>query len=143
MRSTPSETSFTVPLKDGVSGQLGGAKTLFVEATATLGTTNVPSGVDADQIMTTDSLITKIGSQPSLNASVLYDGGVGSGPAAPTKDSGLPGSPPPAFRRSLLTSGSRPGARISTPCWFPPEPPRPDHRSPNTTATRDFWSKCR
>lgn len=73
---------FTIPLKNGISGQLGGASTLFVKAIATLRTTNVPSGLDGE-VSTIDSIITKIGSQPTLSQAVLYDGGAGAGSLPP------------------------------------------------------------
>ncbi len=75
--------TFTVPLKAGFSGQLGGSKSFFVKATARLATTNVPSGLDGDEVFAQDSLITKISTQPTLSQSVLYDDGAGSGPLPP------------------------------------------------------------
>jgi hypothetical protein len=76
--------TFTVPIKPGLSGSgLGGAKTLFVKATARLATSNVPSGVDGGEVFALDSVITKISSQPTLNQSLLYDNGAGSGPLPP------------------------------------------------------------
>lgn len=72
--------SFSIPLKAGLSGSsIGGASTFFVKATARLSTGNVPSGVDVNEVFALDSVITKIGSQPSLMQSALYDNGAGSG----------------------------------------------------------------
>jgi hypothetical protein len=75
--------TFSVPLKAGVVGQLGGAKSIFVKATARLSTTNVPTGVDGPEIFTLDSIITKIGSEPTLAQAALYDSGAGTGPLPP------------------------------------------------------------
>ncbi len=75
---------FSIPLKSGLSGSsLGGAKSFFVKATARLSTPNVPSGVDGAEVSALDSVITKIGSQPTLSQSVLYDDGAGTGPLPP------------------------------------------------------------
>lgn len=74
---------FTIPLKAGFAGQMDGAKTFFVKATARLSTSNVPSGVDGDEVFSLDSLITKISTQPNLSQAILYDDGAGSGPLPP------------------------------------------------------------
>jgi hypothetical protein len=76
--------SFSIPLKAGLSGStIGGASSFFVKATARLSTSNVPSGIDGSEVFALDSVITKIGSQPTLTQSVLYDNGAGSGPMPP------------------------------------------------------------
>lgn len=74
--------SFTVPIKSSTSG-IGGTQNLFVKATARLATSNIPSGLDGSEVFATDSVITKISSQPSLGQSLLYDNGAGSGPLPP------------------------------------------------------------
>ncbi len=77
--------TFSVPLKAGLSGaSLGGAKSFFVKATARLSTTNVPSGLDGSEVFALDSVITKIGSQPTLSQAALYDDDAGSGAMPPT-----------------------------------------------------------
>jgi uncharacterized repeat protein (TIGR01451 family) len=76
--------TFSVPLKAGLSGStLGGAKTFYVKATAQLSTTNVPTGIDGTEVSANDSVITKIGSQPSLASAALFDNGAGSGSLPP------------------------------------------------------------
>lgn len=75
---------FSVPLKAGLSGTaIGGAQSFYVKATARFSTSNVPTGVDSDEVFALDSVITKIGSQPSLAQSILYDDPYGSGPLPP------------------------------------------------------------
>lgn len=75
---------FTVPLKPGLSGTaIGGAQSFYVKATARLSTSSVPTGVDSEEVFALDSVITKIGSQPSLTQSLLYDAPYGSGPLPP------------------------------------------------------------
>lgn len=75
--------TFTVPLKTAFPSG-GGTSSFFVKASATLATPNVPSGLDQGQVAAFDSLITKISTQPTLQAAVLYDNGMGSGPLPPT-----------------------------------------------------------
>lgn len=70
---------FSIPLKAGFTGAAG-SKSFFVKAIAQLSTPNVPTGLDISQVSATDSIITKIGTQPTLSESVLYDGGAGIGP---------------------------------------------------------------
>lgn len=83
----PSRTgklTFSVPLKAGLSGvSSGGANNFFVKATVRFSTSNVPSGIDGGEVFTSDSVITKIGSQPALSQALLYDDGAGSGPMPP------------------------------------------------------------
>ncbi|HTP57088.1 MAG TPA: hypothetical protein VMJ72_02330 [Candidatus Paceibacterota bacterium] len=74
--------NFTVPLKAGFTGGAG-TKTSYVKATANLMTPNIPPGVDASEVSATDSVTTKIGTQPSFDESVLYDNGSGTGPIPP------------------------------------------------------------
>lgn len=77
--------TFSVPLKRGISGAaIGGSPSSYVKATARFSTANVPTGVDSDEIFALDSVITKIGAQPSLAQAVLYDDPFGSGPLPPT-----------------------------------------------------------
>lgn len=84
---TPGKTgrlTFTIPLKAGLSGSsMGGASSFFVKATARLSTSKVPSGVEGSEVFALDSVITKIGAQPNLMQSVLFDNGAGSGPMPP------------------------------------------------------------
>lgn len=79
---TSGQVSFSVPINTGFSGA-SGAKNFFVGATTTLTTPNIPSGISSDEVTATDSLVTKISSQPTLSAAVKYDGGEGSGPIPP------------------------------------------------------------
>ncbi len=75
---------FSIPLKAGLSGSgFGGSQNFFVKATARLSTSNVPSGIDGDEVFSLDSVITKIGSQPSLSQALLFDAPYGSGPYPP------------------------------------------------------------
>lgn len=74
--------TFSVPVKTASSG-VGANQNLFVKATARLATSNVPSGIDGSEVFATDSLVTKISSQPSLVQALLYDNGAGSGPLPP------------------------------------------------------------
>ncbi len=84
---TPGRTgrlTFSIPLKAGLSGStIGGASSFFVKATAKLSTGNVPSGIDGSEVFALDSVVTKIGSQPTLTQAALYDNGAGSGPLPP------------------------------------------------------------
>ncbi|MCC6405253.1 MAG: hypothetical protein IT405_02600 [Candidatus Yanofskybacteria bacterium] len=81
---TTGRLTFTVPLKAGLSGgQLDGAKSFFVKATARLATSQVPTGIDGNEVFALDSVTTKIGSQPTLTQALVYDGGAGSGPLPP------------------------------------------------------------
>ena len=84
---TPGRTgrlTFSIRLKAGLSGSsIGGTSSFFVKATARLSTSNVPSGIDGNEVFALDSAITKIGSQPTLTQAVLYDNGAGSGPLPP------------------------------------------------------------
>lgn len=84
---TPGRTgrlTFSIPLKAGLSGStIGGSSSFFVKATARLSTSQVPSGIDGTEVFALDSVITKIGSQPTLTQAALYDNGAGSGPVPP------------------------------------------------------------
>jgi len=75
---------FSIPLKPGLSGvEIGGTQSFYVKATARLSTSNIPAGIDSEEIFALDSVITKIGSQPSLAQALLYDAPYGSGPYPP------------------------------------------------------------
>lgn len=74
--------TFSVPLKPGLVGS-SGTSSFFVKATARLFTTNIPSGVDGEEVFALDSVTTKISGQPSLIGSILYDNNAGSGPLPP------------------------------------------------------------
>lgn len=51
----------------------GSSRDKFLKLTATLGTPNVPTGFEGDELAVSTSLTTKIGSQPTVNLSVYYD----------------------------------------------------------------------
>ncbi len=75
---------FSIPLKPGLSGStIGGSQSFYVKATSRFSTMNIPSGIDSDEIFALDSVITKIGSQPTLSQAILYDAPFGSGPYPP------------------------------------------------------------
>ena len=74
--------TFTVPLKPGLVGS-SGTNSFFVKATARFSTTNIPSGVEGDEVFALDSVITKISGQPSLTGIILYDDSAGFGPIPP------------------------------------------------------------
>ncbi len=76
------QVAFAVPLKPGLSGA-SGTQAFFVKATAELSTSNIPSGLSAEDAIAGGSVITRITSQPALMQSVLYDNGMGSGPLPP------------------------------------------------------------
>ena len=63
---------FAIPLKTSAgSGS--------VRAIARLSTQTVPQGFDGSEVSAVDAVVTKIGSQPTISQSALYDGGLGSG----------------------------------------------------------------
>jgi len=62
---------FRVRLKSGFSGTLG-SKNFFVKTTATLITQDIPTGLDADEVSTQDSLITKISTEPTISQRMYY-----------------------------------------------------------------------
>jgi len=63
---------FAIPLKTNIgSGS--------VRAIARLSTQTVPQGFDGSEVSAVDAVVTKIGSQPTISQSALYDGGLGSG----------------------------------------------------------------
>jgi hypothetical protein len=76
------QVSFSIHLKPGLSGG-SGSSSFFVKASARLSTTNVPAGLNQDEVMAQDSLITKISTDPALTQAILYDDGKGTGPMPP------------------------------------------------------------
>lgn len=79
------KADFRIKIKPNFMGVVGSRNTL-VKATATLSTSVIPTGLDGNSISTTDSLITKISTQPSINQTMYYnDPAYGSsGPIPPT-----------------------------------------------------------
>ncbi|MBX4211248.1 MAG: hypothetical protein KW806_00385 [Candidatus Yanofskybacteria bacterium] len=77
------QVQFQVRLKPTISGS--GSKNFFVKVTSTLSTPNVPSGLDNDQVTTSDVLVTKISTQPQLSRVAYWsDPNLGSvGPMPP------------------------------------------------------------
>ena len=68
------QVNFNIPIKISSPASVPGAsKDKFVKVTAELSTPNVPTGVDAEEIATLASLVTKIGTQPTLNQFVYYN----------------------------------------------------------------------
>lgn len=66
------KVEFRVSLKQLLSGAQG-TRNFSVKTTATLGTTNVPIGLDGDQVSTQDSIVTKIATQPMLKPVIYYE----------------------------------------------------------------------
>lgn len=64
---------FQVRLKSSFPSGLLGSKNFFVQATARLSTTNIPSGIDASEIFTQSNLVTKITTQPTLSQTAYYN----------------------------------------------------------------------
>ncbi len=82
---TNGKIEFRIPLDSSFSGGMG-AKNFFVKAIATLATSDIPTGLDGQEISTQDSLITKISTQPSVNQSLYYhDPAFGSSGPMPLK----------------------------------------------------------
>ncbi len=68
------QVNFTVPIKSSFSSLISGSsRDRFVKVSAKLSTSNIPAGTDVKEIMTSTSLITKIGIQPSFNQLVYYN----------------------------------------------------------------------
>lgn len=67
------EVQFRVKLKSEVFSGISGSNSLFVQATATLSTPNVPSGVGGDEISAQNSLTTKITTQPTFRQLIYYN----------------------------------------------------------------------
>jgi len=63
---------FRVQLRPTFSGGALGSKNFFIKTSATLATTDIPTGLDGQEISTHDSLVTKISTQPSINESMRY-----------------------------------------------------------------------
>lgn len=76
------QVTFSVRLKPGLSGG-SGSSSFFVKASTRLSTSNVPSGLNQDEVSAQDSLITKISTNPALMQGILYDDGKGTGPLPP------------------------------------------------------------
>lgn len=64
------QVNFQIRLKPTLTGP-SGSRNYSVKVTSNFGTTNVPTGIDADQIATDDTLLTKISTEPVL-ATILY-----------------------------------------------------------------------
>ena len=67
------EIRFRVKLKSDVFSGISGSNNLFVQATATLSTPNVPSGVGGDEVSAQNSLTTKITTQPTFRQLIYYN----------------------------------------------------------------------
>lgn len=65
------EIQFRVKLKTDTSGS--GSNNTFVQATATLSTPNVPSGVGGEEVSSRNSLTTKITTQPTFKQLIYYN----------------------------------------------------------------------
>ncbi len=66
------QVQFRVKLKSDVFSGVSGSKNLFVQATATLSTPNVPSGVGGDEVSTKNILTTKITTQPTFRQLIYH-----------------------------------------------------------------------
>jgi hypothetical protein len=73
---------FSVPLKAGIAGQIGGSSNLFVKATVTMVSA---SGSGSTPTNASDSVTTRIGVEPSVSQ-VLSSGGVGPIPPVAGKE---------------------------------------------------------
>ena len=67
------EIKFRVKLKSDVFSGISGSNNLFVQATATLSTPNVPSGIGGDEISAQNSLTTKITTQPTFRQLIYHN----------------------------------------------------------------------
>ncbi len=72
LSGTSNSVQFRVALKQSLP-TVSGARSFSVKATATLGTTNVPIGLDGEEVSVQDSTTTKISTQPTLKPVVYYD----------------------------------------------------------------------
>jgi hypothetical protein len=69
---------FRVKLKNSFPSSGAGARNFTIKSTATLATSNVPSSIEADEISSQASLITKISAQPTLTQAIYFgDNGYG------------------------------------------------------------------
>lgn len=66
------QVDFRIRLKPRYVSDRGGSKNLFVKVSADFNSPNVPPDIGGDQISVTDSVVTKITTQPSLNQLVFY-----------------------------------------------------------------------
>lgn len=82
------QVQFRIRLKGDAFSGISGSNNLFVQATATLSTSNVPSGVGGNEVSARNSLITRITSQPTFKQLIYYnDPAFGSsGPLPPEVD---------------------------------------------------------
>lgn len=65
---------FNIGLKTSFPSAIPGAsQDKFVKATIKFGTPNVPTGFDGNEVAVSESIVTKIGTQPTLNQSVYYN----------------------------------------------------------------------
>ncbi|MEK7589468.1 MAG: hypothetical protein AAB479_02485 [Patescibacteria group bacterium] len=69
--SATGKVDFRIRLKSSFSGGLG-SKNFFVKTTASLVTSDIPTGLDGEEISTQDSLITKISTQPNVIQTMYY-----------------------------------------------------------------------
>lgn len=67
------QVEFRIKLKSDVFSGISGSNNLFVQATATLSTPNVPSGVGGDDISAQNSLTTKITTQPTFRQLIYHN----------------------------------------------------------------------
>ena len=68
------QTNFNIIIKSSFPASgTGATKDKFVKVSARLSTPNVPTGIDAEEIVVANSIITKIGTQPTLNQLVYYN----------------------------------------------------------------------
>ncbi len=67
------EVLFRIKLKNDVFSGISGSNNLFVQATATLSTPNVPSGIGGDEISAQNSLTTKITTQPTFRQLIYHN----------------------------------------------------------------------
>ncbi len=75
------QVQFGVRLKSSLGG-LPGTRNFSVKATATLATPNVPTGIDAQEISTQTSIVTKVSIDPTL-AQPIYYNDPATGPSGP------------------------------------------------------------
>ena len=72
--NTGGQVSFYVTIRSSFPSFIpGSSHDQFVKLTAKLGTPNVPTGFEGDELAVTSSLTSRIGTQPSLNQSAYYN----------------------------------------------------------------------
>lgn len=72
--NTSGQVSFYITMKSFFPSSVSGTNNdRFIKLTAKLATPNVPTGFEGDELAVSSSIVTKIGTQPTLNELIYYD----------------------------------------------------------------------